>query len=221
MRELLDHLVERESVVRYFYCDHRGLVTIAIGYLVDQEHAPDATGKRLARELARRANVTFTDSSNVRASETQVEQDWDRVKNHGRNHRGATASDFARVAQLRISSATVFAITEEIVVGFLNQLYSKRPFIIHYDPRVAMAFVDVRYNPAGVKLYDNHGPVQQMWNALDPRHRDFNLERAMILFEQIWAGRGHDRYSVRHYMRAKWMRAGLLASGALEGGVSV
>jgi hypothetical protein len=221
MKELLDHLVERESVVRHFYCDHRGLVTIAIGYLVDQEHAPDATGKRLARELARRPRVTFADSNGVPASESQVELDWDRVKNFGRNRRGAAASEFARVAQLRIGAATVFAITEDIVVGFLNQLYAKKPFVINYDARVAMAFVDVRYNPAGVRLYDNHGAIQQMWNAFDPRHSDFSLERAMNLFEQIWAGRGHDRYSVRHYMRAKWMRAGLLASGALEGALSV
>lgn len=213
MRELLDHLLEREKAIEYFYCDHRGLVTIAIGFLVDQDSAPDATGKRLARQLAGRPEVTFADANGVVASADEVERDWERVKQHGRSHSRASARDYRAVALLRIGPAAIMRITETVATKFLEQLYVKRPFVVNYDPRVAIALVDVRYNPANVALYDNHGPVQQMWDALNPHGRNFDLDRAMTLFEQIWANRGVDRYGVRHYMRAKWMRAGLLASG--------
>jgi hypothetical protein len=213
MRELLEHLLERESAFPHFYCDDRGLVTIAIGYLVDQAHASDDAGKRLARQLASRGNVTFMDARGMGASLDDVEHDWTRVKQYGRSNPRSRARDYARVAQLRIGRAAMFTITESVVTQFIDQLYVRRPFVMNYDPRIAMAFVDVRYNAAGVALYSNQGPVQQMWDALNPHSRAYDLNRAMTLFEQIWANRGADRYGVRHYMRAKWMRAGLLASG--------
>lgn len=161
MRELLDHLLERESAFPHFYCDDKGLVTIAIGYLVDQVNANDDAGKRLARQLASRATVGFTDARGMGASLDEVERDWMRVKQYGRTNPRSRARDYARVSQLRISRTAMFAITESVVTKFIDQLYIKRPFVMNYDPRVAMAFVDIRYNAAGVALYANHGNVQQ------------------------------------------------------------
>lgn len=104
--------------------------------------------------------------------------------------------------------------TEEIVHKFLRRLYQKRPFILDYDERVAMALVDVRYNPAGVSLY---GPVlTPFWNALDPTHPGYDLSAAMQIFEQKWTGSRistkQPRYLLRHYQRTRWMREGLLMS---------
>lgn len=87
MRELLVHLVKREGVVPYFYCDSEQLVTIAIGYLVDQRNGMDATGKRLARDLAAQPGVRFLKENGARASQSEVEADWERVKKHGRRYK--------------------------------------------------------------------------------------------------------------------------------------
>lgn len=213
MKELLDHLVERESSVPYFYCDHNHLVTIAIGFLVEQQHAPDAAGVRLARRLATRGDVAFVDLKGMPASTDDVEQDWLRVKSYGRTHGNAGFLQYKKVAQLRIGEASIAAITRTIVTRFLDDLYLKRPFVIHYDPRVAMALVDVRYNPASVSLYGGRGPVQEMWEAMNPQSSRFDLTRVLNLFEQIWANRGVDRYAMRHWLRMQWMREGLDASG--------
>jgi hypothetical protein len=146
--ELLYHRVERESAVRRFYCDRTGLVRLP-SVISWTRSAPLTRPATACSRVGPSTKGDVCGCERRAPSEAQVELDWDRVKNFGRNHRGAPASEFARVAQLRIGAATVFAITEDIVVGFLNQLYSQKPFIINYDVRVAIAFVVVRYNPAG------------------------------------------------------------------------
>ena len=215
MTELLGHLVEREGAVDYFYCDHRGLVTIAIGYLVDRDGAPDAAGKQLALTLASRADVKFATAAGAAAAAAAVEADWQRVKEHGRQNPGIGARGYGPVAQLRIDRATIDAITSAKVRTFLDDLYQRRPFILNHDVHVAMALIDTRYNPAGVALYGDDPQLQQMWSALDASQPQFNPERAVQLFQQIWANHGNERYGQRHLRRAAWMRAGLhLASAA-------
>jgi hypothetical protein len=213
MRELLSHLLTSEGAVPYFYCDDRSLVTISIGQLVDQQGASDATGKRLAVALAQRAGIRFSKVDGTPASIADIENDWLRIKQLGRRHSPQPARFYQASAQVRMSSASMRALTEVVVRGFADQLYRNRPELLHYDARVAMAFVDVRYNPAGVALYKSTDGMQELWAALNPYAPSFDLTQAVLLFERIWAGRGPSRYGVRHYERVKWLRAGLLAMG--------
>lgn len=218
MAELFAHLKEMESFVPYFYCDDHQLVTIGIGYLVDQTGAADNVGEGLARALARSGDVTFT-RNGVGVDADEVATDWQRVKTHGRHNPRDDARRFANVAQLRISDQSVRNLTDRTVRSFATQLYRNRPFVLDYDPRVAMAFVDVRYNPARVALYASTTPdVPRMWNALDPRHADFAPLRAIALFEAIWAHKQSVpvRYIRRHFQRVQWMRQGLAQMGLLQ-----
>jgi hypothetical protein len=115
------------------------------------------------------------------------------------------------------SSRTLAASTPKITT-FANALYTNRPFILEYDPRVAMALIDARYNPAGVPLYTGENPdIPKMWNALDPRHRDFDPKQGIALFEVIWGTKRSvpARYIRRHFQRVEWMRHGLSAMGYL------
>jgi hypothetical protein len=214
MSELLGHLVEREGSVDHFYCDHRGLVTIAIGILIDKDGAPDTVGKQLAQTLASRSDVKFVTATGAAASPADVQADWQRVKDHGRQNPGIGARRYGAVARLRVDRASVDAITGTKLRTFLDDLYAKRPFILSHDVHVAMALIDTRYNPAGVALYGSDPRLQQMWNALDASQAQYNPGRAVQLFEQIWAGRGNDRYQQRHRDRVEWMRAGLRSAPA-------
>lgn len=209
MAELLDHLLEREGAIDHFYCDHRGLVTIAVGYLVDRDGAPDAAGRQLALNLASRGDVKFSTAAGAAANVAAVEADWQRIKEHGRQNPGLGARGYAAVAQLRIDHTTVGSITGAKVRTFLDDLYQKRPFILNHDVHVAMALIDARYNPAGVALYADDPRLQQMWSALDTGHAQFDPNRAVQLFEQIWANHGNERYGQRHQRRVAWLRAGL------------
>lgn len=211
MQELLAHLLEREGAIEHFYCDHRGLVTIAIGFLVDADGAPEATLAQVVRKFASRPDIKFSARSGAVASAEEIEADWRRVKELGRKNPTLGARQYAQVAELAIDRATIDAITSTKIGTFLDDLYERRPFVLGLDARVAMALVDVRYNPAGVPLYGNDPQVQQMWGSLNAADPQFNPSRAVELFEQIWAGRGVPRYQERHKHRLDWMRAGLLS----------
>jgi len=218
MAELYAHLVAFESVVPYFYCDDHHLVTIAIGYLADQSGARDDVGERLARGLAGRGDVAFT-RNGVGVDAEAVVADWRRVKERGRTHPADNAADYRNVAQLRVSDQTMRNLTNTKIATFAAALYAARAFMIEYDPRVAMAIVDARYNPAQVPLYTGDVPeIPRMWNALDPRHRDFNPKQAIALFEGIWANKRSvpARYIRRHFARVQFMRRGLEAMGYLD-----
>jgi hypothetical protein len=218
MAELYAHLKEMESTVPYFYCDDHHLVTIAIGYLVDQSGAADEVGAGLARALARRGDVAFT-RNGVGVDADDVVADWRRVKTHGSTHPADGAPRYAAVAQLRVSDQTMRNLTNTKVAAFADQLYANRPFVVEYDARVAMAFIDARYNPARVQLYTADNPdVPKMWNALDPRHREFNPTTGIALFESIWAYKQSvpERYIRRHFRRVQWMRLGLSEMGYLQ-----
>jgi hypothetical protein len=209
MTELLSHLLEREGAIEHFYCDHRGLVTIAIGYLVDRDGGPSGAGSQLARTLASRADVKFVNAAGAVADVDAVLADWQRVKEHGRQKAGLPARGYASIAHLRIDRATIDSITGAKVRSFLDDLYQKRPFILNLPVQVAMALIDCRYNPAGVALYSDDPRLRQLWAALDDSHAQFNPDRAVQLFQQIWAGRGGDRYGLRHQHRVAWLREGL------------
>lgn len=217
MATIYAHLVAFESVIPYFYCDSRQLVTIAIGYLVDQDGAADSVGEGLARTLAGRGDVTFTLNGAVVAARDVV-ADWTRVKTHGRTHPRDNAADYRTVAQLRVNDQTIRSLTTSKLTTFANALYRSRPFMMEYDTRVAIALLDARYNPAGVPLYTADNPdIPKMWNALDPRHRAFDPKHGIALFESIWAFKRSvpERYIRRHAQRVRWMSEGLTAMGYL------
>lgn len=206
MRQLLAHLREREAAVDHFYCDHKGLVTIAIGFLVDRDGSPDAAGREIARGLTQQSGVRFVRKDGRAASVAEVEADWQRVKDLYRKNRQARLGDYARAAALRIDHAAIDSITRPLVLQYLKALYTKNPFMLSYDPKVAMAMVDVRYNAAGVRLWKQH----DLWNALNPRHPAYDPGRAVLLFERTWAHRGVSRYGYRHWVRVQWLREGLM-----------
>ncbi|HEY6882302.1 MAG TPA: hypothetical protein VI299_29930, partial [Polyangiales bacterium] len=112
MAELIDHLQRSEDAIPYFYCDGVGLVTIAIGFLVDRPAGQDNVGKGLARALAQRQDVRFTRTRDAGvASTAEVESDWQRIKDHGRAHRGAGYRTYTDVSQLRIDNNSIRNIT--------------------------------------------------------------------------------------------------------------
>lgn len=212
MHELLGHLREREGAIEHFYCDHRGLVTIAIGYLVDRGDVQgDHHGRQLAKELSERSDVIFRRPDHTVASESEVEADWQRVKAHGREHAGIGARQYGAVARLRIDLAGIDAITSTVVRRFLDDLYDRKPFLLSHDVHVAMALIDARYNPAGVKLYGDDPEMQALWHALDPARGPLDNARAAELFAHPWKDRGNDRYRMRHAQRVAWLHAGLAA----------
>ena len=214
--ELLAHLREREGAVGHLYCDHRGLVTIAVGYLVDRNGQPDDAGRQLARKLAQRSDVVFSTAAGTPATVTDVEADWQRVKDHGRANPGLGARRYGAVARLHIDDVSIDAITGTVVRRFLDDLYAKRPFMLNHDVHVAMALLDARYNPAGVAIYGDDPSVQKLWNTLDPAHAESAPGEALQLFQQIWSGRGNERYQERHRQRVAWMRAGLAPTASLD-----
>ncbi len=220
LTELLDHLREKEDAVGHFYCDHNGLVTIGVGHLVDVRGAADVIAVGQATALARRNGVRFyaTGQANARqASIRDVEADWQRVKTAGRQHPEWRAPRFANIAQLRLDNDSVNALLNDRVQDFLNQLYERRPFVLRMHVAIAMALVDVRYNPARVVLYGTDPDIQTMWNTLDPSSDAFDLNTAVPLFERIWANRGRERYGLRHYERTRWLREGIAAMGGADG----
>jgi hypothetical protein len=213
--EYYAHLVEFESLIQHFYCDANHLVTVGIGHLVDREGGADAVGQGLARALARRGDVAFT-LRGVGVDVDAVVADWQRVKDHGRTHPETPGGRFGTVAQLRITEQSVRNLLNDKVTEFADQLYRNRPFMLEYDPHVAIALIDARYNPATIRLYEGTTPeIPKMWNALDPRHKEFNPGRAVSLFESTWAYKQSVpmRYIQRHHARTQFMRKGLGAMG--------
>ncbi len=74
----------------------------------------------------------------------------------------------------------------------------------------------MRYNPAGVGLYDmrddpddNFRPsIPRLWNALNPDRPEYDVEEALLIFEDIWLNRGNARYRQRYCRRVAMFWAG-------------
>lgn len=205
LSELVTFLRSRESVIPNFYCDQNGYVTIGIGTLVAREDD--------ARRIARDPNVRFTlhSAPHRHATVDEVAADWRRV--HDRP--GLPEGAYGDVAQLRLDPASVNYLMMQEISHSADELYRTYPFLLRFDSRVAMAFVDTRYNPAGVNPY--HSPqTRPLWAALDPNSAQRNFTAAVALFESIWANRGgpllRARYATRHRQRVEWLRHGLEAT---------
>lgn len=210
INRLIRHLVRAEGSLRHFYCDSRGLVTIAVGELMEPRDRSPAGSRKLVQDLMAVPGVEFVHKSNGEAAnEGDVIADLRRAKKHGSLHPGLSARAYAPIAQLRISSSAVAAITSRKIKVFADQLYERRPFIAKLDPLVAMALIDARWNPAGVALYGGLTSVVEMWKCLDSVECTYDTIRAVEMFEKIWEGRGGKRYQQRHAVRVEWMEQGL------------
>lgn len=85
LADLTDHLNEFEGTASHFYCDHKDLVTVAVGYLVDKTRAEDDNvGRELAGILAERTDIRIEKRDGTRATKAEVVEDWQRVKDRGR-----------------------------------------------------------------------------------------------------------------------------------------
>jgi hypothetical protein len=211
LRELADFIVSREGFINHFYCDPNGLVTIGIGTLVPTEAN--------ARIICADASLYFTFAANPqqRATINDVATDWRRVQARP----GLQKREYRNVAQLRLDPGSIRQLMMQEISRSANALYQLHPFLLSFDERVAMAFVDTRYNPARLNPYRSP-QVRPLWDALDPRNPQFNLNNAVALFERLWANRGGHlarRYSTRHWQRTQWLRQGLEAMGATRGGL--
>jgi len=206
LRELAAFILGREGFTPFFYCDNEGFVTIGIGTLVATE--PDA--RRIAADPS--VHFTFHGRPTQRVTPNDVGADWQWVHNRPGLREGA----YAQVAQLRLDAASVNHLLMQEVSKSADALYRAHPFLVSFDSRVAMAFVDTRYNPAGLNPYQSPG-TRTLWAALDPSSPQFNLNTAVTEFERRWANRGGKnaaRYSGRHWHRVQWLRQGLMAMGA-------
>ncbi len=154
-------------------------------------------------------------SDGRRATVDEMVGDWRAVRAEGAVVVASrtAASHYRPFTRLSMPDRVINTLVRARVVSFLDQLYERRPFMLSYPVSCAMALVDVRYNPAGVALYGNANGIPAMWNAFDPTSPDFNPVRAVGLFEQIWIGRGGDRYQVRHYQRLRWLWEGVSIPG--------
>jgi GH24 family phage-related lysozyme (muramidase) len=203
---LLRHIREREGLYEYFYCDIVELVTIGYGELVDGRNAPDSTGQRMAGELA--DTYPFTTRTGTPATRAAVIEDWQRVKDYGRQHPNQPGRTYANVAQTRISEGTAEAILSAKIRTFADRIYAARPVLLQADSRIAAALVDARFNPSGVNVVGSDGAVGRMWNALTPNSPAYSPEDAAAEFEAAWAGRGNARYRQRHATRVTWFQEG-------------
>jgi hypothetical protein len=211
LAELAAFIRTREGFTPYFYCDRNGFVTIGIGTLV----ATEADARRIAGDT--NVHFTFAANSQRRATAEEVTADWRRV--HAQP--GLRERDYRNVAQLSLNPASVSYLMMQEISRSADALYRVHPFLLSFDERVAMAFIDTRYNPAGINPYQSP-QVRPLWAALDPRSPQFNLDNAVTLFERLWANRGGHlaaRYSTRHWQRTQWLRQGLKAMGATSGGL--
>ncbi|WP_157906876.1 MULTISPECIES: hypothetical protein [Sorangium] len=215
-RELQLFHIAREGNRHRFYRDARGLVTIGIGHLVDRGDGASHAQRRDVAESFARANAShFRTADGGRASPAQVLEDWERV------HRGSV-----RVGQLQLPQEGIDALYTQRVRGYLDEMYNRRPFSSCLPPRIQMALVDARYNPARVSLYPGEATrggdaaerreresVRAMWSALDrdspeaPLH--YNPRAALELFRQIWRGRGGPVYQNRHTWRVSQFEQGV------------
>jgi hypothetical protein len=140
-----------------------------------------------------------------RATVADVVADWERV--HAKPNLSERA--YANVAKLRLDDQSVNYLMMQELRRSANSLYIHHPFLVNFDSRIAMALVDTRYNPAGINPYSSPRVVP-LWAAL----RSYDLDKALMLFRTIWAGRGgknRARYQTRHMQRVTWFAAGVAA----------
>jgi hypothetical protein len=217
MAELVKHIRAREGAISHFYCDNMGLVTIGVGYLVGTESD--------ARELAV-SGIQFTHKTTKKiASRDEIVEDWKCVH----DKKDLETREYSSIAELRLSESMIDRLLMERVVIFCKALYKAKPFIQYYDPYIAMALVDTRYNSAGLHPWIKQSDKAhcEMWLHLNPcdgtgavknsSTLKQDLKTAVSDFKTAWQGRGgknKDRYQKRHAIRVEWFNKGVIAETA-------
>ena len=107
MQELIAHIISRENVYDYFYCDSEELVTIGIGHLVDAKNKVQAEHEALRFTREHFTHLKTTTGVPV-ASIEDVVADWRRVKEFGQKHKNSKARRYTDVAKLRLPSEGVY-----------------------------------------------------------------------------------------------------------------
>lgn len=234
MARLADHpyypdfagsLARWEGCKLHFYADSVGLVTLGIGHLFDRPGVHPGMSLEYGIAFAQQAShrYLFTPSSSAAA----VFEDWRRVKNralsfhpHYRNHRG---SSYAGVAHLRISRDAAINGKKEKVRSLSDPIYEAHPTLEHFDGKVAMAIIDLRFNPSGVRIRSNK--FNPIWGALETARnavpasteRNEAAQTAYDHFRLLFHGRANAhnttvRYFRRHHQRVVLLREGLEAT---------
>jgi hypothetical protein len=217
MAEFLKHIHAREGAISHFYCDNMGLVTIGSGYLVGTEND--------AKELAASGIEFKHKTTNNVATPDQIVEDWNRVN----DKKGLETREYRSIAELRLSEGMIGRLSMERVVIFCKALYKAKPFIQYYDPYIAMALVDTRYNSAGLHPWIKQSDKAhcEMWLHLNPcdgtgavknsSTLKQDLKTAVSDFKTAWQSRGgknKDRYQKRHAIRVEWFNKGVIAETA-------
>lgn len=201
LAELIAHLVTFEGDVPHFYYDSQGLITIAIGELVDTR-APGLPMRRaVAQQFANSWHARFVKAAGGIATAAQVLADWDAVAALPIGARSRASCQAACACRLpAFGDRRAIALSK--ITGFYNALVGPpRQFMGAYHPKIHMAFVDTRYNP-GIPMYGHAGDVGHMWHALDPTHASFDPLHARELFARIW--RGVKPNAQRYQNRVSW-----------------
>ena len=191
--ELLQHLHRREGRIDHFYRDQNNLVTISVGILIRTE----ADVLLLSRDQNLHFSWRRRRNAINRVTAQDIISDWRRVNGGGR-------------ARLRIDNNSMdYLLIKKRLDPFLSTLYLSRPYVRYLHPRVHMAIIDARFNPAGVALYGR--ALNRFWSAL----KNGRFSTAALEFERVWFGRGgrlRNRYAQRHAWRVQQLRLGLAAS---------
>jgi hypothetical protein len=229
--DFAESLSHWEACVLHFYADHVGLVTLGIGHLFDERNHPISQGMDLSygRRFATSASTRYRFSPS--GTPDAVYEDWLRVKRHvilinpQLNKKGR---EYEGIAQLRIPRAQAIEGATNKVRTLSNPIYAAHPLLERFDSRVAMAIVDVRFNPAGNNPL-NAG-FDNIWRALNdaitapPRTTTCSeaAQRAYDLFRRLYAHRPvwteehphglRERYFRRHHQRTQRFREGLEAT---------
>jgi hypothetical protein len=216
--ELVKHIRAREAPISHFYCDNMGFVTIGAGELVKTEKDAGALAA---------SGIQFTHKTDDKkiASRDEIIEDWKRVH----DKKGLKTSEYRSIAALRLSERMIDSLLMNRLEVLCRALYKARSFIQYYDPYIAMALVDTRYNPAGLhpwKKTPNKAHCD-MWLHLDPcdgtgaAKNSSTLKQDLVSavsdFETAWSNRGgknKKRYQERHAIRVGWFNKGVVAETA-------
>jgi GH24 family phage-related lysozyme (muramidase) len=238
MARLADHpqypefgnsLANWEGCRLYFYGDSRGRVTLGIGHLFDQGIVHPGMNLNYGQMFAHAASVNYPFAPD--ASSAAVYDDWRRVKSHVLAlfpNVNVGAAVYADVAQLRITRDGAVAGVKVKVRSVENPIYHDHPTLEDFDVRIAMAIVDLRFNPADVGV--RAAPFDPIWEALETARnappgspqRTQAAQTAYDHFRQLYAHRqprdqDHpnglvERYFRRHHQRVQRLRQGLEAT---------
>lgn len=220
LTSLKQHAIETEGLVPRFYVDKKGLVTIGIGQLLDngsllkkikkleQQNKPpseieavkeayeNATNKK-AKKFIKKYLSGFK-KSKKQASFNDVFTEWKRLRDNGKpGDKGV------------IKFTQSEKVYEDTIKGYLKTMHNKKPSSQCMNGYTQAALIDVRFNPAKVKLFGDKR-LNEMWEKLDASSENYDPCGALDIFEDIdqWKKQGFS-YQKRHQRRVDMFLKGI------------